>query len=149
MKGNRTRKPRACIVMTDVFRKMKADKKNITRGAFMSRAYDSARRRMLAAGERGTIHPLGGCCLGDDASNGACNHKGQLFSGATGTAVHENFYVVDGSTVPTSLGVNPLITISALAERAAALLAADRGWVINYGDEKEGAACAAGADLEW
>ena len=114
-------------------------------------------------GERGTIHPLGGCCLADDAAHGGANHKGQLFSGPTGNAVHKNLYVVDGSTVPTSLGVNPLWTISALAERCAALLAADRGWVIDYDSKKtttgvakgtmdgEGGAACAGAhrDLDW
>ena len=41
-------------------------------------------------------------------------------------------YVSDGSVVPLPLGVNPLLTISALAERACALAAKDRGWTIDY-----------------
>jgi cholesterol oxidase len=41
-------------------------------------------------------------------------------------------YVIDGSVVPTSLGVNPLLTISALAERSVYLLAQDYGWTIDY-----------------
>ena len=83
-------------------------------------------------GERGTIHPLGGCCLADDASLGGCNHKGQLFSGSSGTAVHPDLYVVDGTAIPSSLGVNPFFTISAVAERCAAYIAEDRGWTIDY-----------------
>jgi cholesterol oxidase len=31
---------------------------------------------------------------------------------------YENFYVVDGSIVPANLGVNPSLTITALAEHA-------------------------------
>jgi cholesterol oxidase len=40
-------------------------------------------------------------------------------------------YVADGAVVPTSLGVNPLLTISALAERAMTLLIRDRGWTVS------------------
>lgn len=75
-----------------------------------------------------TVHPLGGVPMGEAAEQGAVNDRGQLFSGVTGTAVHPGLYVVDGSIIPTSLGVNPLLTISALAERAMTLLIRDKGW---------------------
>jgi cholesterol oxidase len=40
--------------------------------------------------------------------------------------------VVDGAVIPRSLGVNPLLTITALAERSCAYFARDRGWTIAY-----------------
>ena len=79
-----------------------------------------------------TLHPLGGCVMADDAMQGVVNDKGQVFRGASGASVYEGLYVCDGSTVPRSLGVAPLLTISALSERACALLARDRGWTIDY-----------------
>ncbi|MBH8573594.1 GMC family oxidoreductase [Nostocaceae cyanobacterium CENA369] len=79
-----------------------------------------------------TVHPLGGCILAEDAERGVVNHKGQVFSSDRGTAVYENLYVADGSVIPRTLGVNPLLTISAVAERCCALIAKDRGWTINY-----------------
>ena len=79
-----------------------------------------------------TVHPLGGCVMSGDAAHGVVNHKGQAFSGANGTEVHEGLYVCDGSTIPRSLGAGPLLTISALSERACAMLAKDRGWRIDY-----------------
>jgi cholesterol oxidase len=60
------------------------------------------------------------------------NDRGQVFSGPKGTEVHEGLYVTDGSVIPTSLGVNPLFTISAVSERNVALLAQERGWTIDY-----------------
>lgn len=69
-----------------------------------------------------TGHPLGGCALADDARDGVVDHRGRVFSGQSGTQVHRGLYVMDGAVVPCSLGVNPLLTITGLAERCAELM---------------------------
>lgn len=79
-----------------------------------------------------SVHPLGGCVMGFDASKAVVNHKGQLFSNQEGTEVYADLYVSDGSVIPTSLAVNPLLTISAVTERCCALIAKDRDWNIDY-----------------
>ncbi len=76
-----------------------------------------------------TAHPLGGCGMGADATCGTVNHKGQPFvGGPDATATHQGLYVMDGSTIPRSLGCNPLLTITALAERTMQLMADDHQW---------------------
>jgi len=65
-----------------------------------------------------TAHPLGGCPMGEDGSDGAVDHLGRVFEGA-GAEVYSGLYVADGSIVRTALGVNPFLTISALSERIA------------------------------
>jgi cholesterol oxidase len=77
-----------------------------------------------------TAHPLGGCGMGSERGEGVVNHKCQVFDGRAGTGsadVHEGLYVMDGAVMPRSLGVNPLLTITALAERAMLHFARDRG----------------------
>ena len=81
-----------------------------------------------------TAHPLGGCVMADDPDRGVVDHKSRVFTGDSGGGVHEGLYVMDGSVVPAALGVNPLLTISALAERSCSLLAQDHGWTIDYGE---------------
>ncbi len=78
-----------------------------------------------------TVHPLGGCAMGRDASVGVTDHRGRVFSGSAGGAVHDGLLVADGSVIPTSLGVNPLLTITAVAERSIALLAREKGWAFD------------------
>jgi cholesterol oxidase len=79
-----------------------------------------------------TVHPLGGCAMADDGSRGAVDDRGRVFTGE-GADVHEGLLVADGAIVPRPLAVNPLLTISALAERACALLAAERDWTVATG----------------
>jgi cholesterol oxidase len=67
-----------------------------------------------------TAHPLGGCGYGRDRTAGVTDHLGRVFDGdanAPAAYVHDGLYVSDGSVIPRSLGVNPLLTITALTER--------------------------------
>ena len=79
-----------------------------------------------------TSHPLGGCAMGEDGARGVVDHRGRVFDGE-GTSIHEGLHVCDGAILPGALGYNPLLTISALAERSATLLARERGWTIHDG----------------
>src|SRR5207344_2396998 len=84
-----------------------------------------------------TVHPLGGCPMAETAAAGVVDDRSRVFAGSTGTEVHDGLYVMDASVIPRSLGVNPLLTITGLAERACALLAAERGWTIRYDGRAE------------
>ena len=58
-----------------------------------------------------TAHILGGCAMGTSAADGVIDDQCRVFG-------HEGLYVIDGSAVPANLGVNPSLTITALAEHA-------------------------------
>ena len=58
-----------------------------------------------------TAHPLASCRIGDDPDLSALDDRHELRG-------HAGIFVTDGSAVPTSLCVNPSLTIAALAERS-------------------------------
>jgi cholesterol oxidase len=58
-----------------------------------------------------TAHILGGAVIGADASRGVVDARQRVFG-------YENLMVCDGSAVPANVGVNPSLTITALAEHA-------------------------------
>lgn len=61
-------------------------------------------------GEVVTVHPLGTCRMAEDKSDGVVDANCQVFG-------NPNLYIVDGSVIPSPLGVNPSLTIAAVAER--------------------------------
>lgn len=79
-----------------------------------------------------SVHPLGGCPMGEDVAQGVVDHMGRVFD--PDGDVHQGLLVLDGSIVPTALGINPLLTITVLAERALALYCRDR-WTEPAGGE--------------
>lgn len=56
-----------------------------------------------------TAHILGGCIMSDSPEKGVIDFSGKIHG-------YDNLYVVDDSIVPANLGVNPSLTITALAE---------------------------------
>jgi len=58
-----------------------------------------------------TAHILGGAVMGADASQGVINKNNEVFG-------YENMLVCDGSTISANPGVNPSLSIAAIAERA-------------------------------
>ena len=58
-----------------------------------------------------TAHILGGCCMGESAATGVIDSKNRVFG-------YDGLFVVDGSAMSANPGVNPSLTITALAERA-------------------------------
>jgi cholesterol oxidase len=65
-------------------------------------------------GRPATGHCIGGCAIGPDAERGVIDPYHRLYG-------HPGLHVVDGSAVAANLGVNPSLTITALAERAIAM----------------------------
>jgi cholesterol oxidase len=58
-----------------------------------------------------TAHILGGACMGDSVETGVIDTLHRVFG-------YEGLYVIDGAAVSANPGVNPSLTITALAERA-------------------------------
>ncbi len=58
-----------------------------------------------------TAHILGGCPMGDNPDQGVIDVNGRVFN-------YDGLYVIDGSMMPANPGINPSLTIAALAEHA-------------------------------
>jgi cholesterol oxidase len=58
-----------------------------------------------------TAHVLGGAVIGADASRGVVDARQRVFG-------YENLLVCDGAAIPANIGVNPSLTITAMAEHA-------------------------------
>ncbi len=59
----------------------------------------------------GTAHIMGGCPMAESRENGVVDGRNRVFG-------YKNMYVCDGSVCGANLGVNPSLTITAVAERA-------------------------------
>jgi cholesterol oxidase len=71
----------------------------------------------------GTAHCIGGCVMADSPAHGVVDPRHRVFG-------YQNLYICDGSVVAANLGVNPSLTITALAERAMSWIApaAETSW---------------------
>ncbi len=63
------------------------------------------------AGIPSTAHILGGAVMGADVTTGVIDKDNKVFG-------YENMYVIDGAMISANPGVNPSLTITAIAERA-------------------------------
>jgi cholesterol oxidase len=59
-----------------------------------------------------TVHPVGGCSMGNSSDEGVVDRNGEVFG-------YPGFVIADGSVMPGPVGPNPSLTIAALANRFA------------------------------
>ena len=62
-----------------------------------------------------TAHILGGACIGKNADEGVIDDRHEVYG-------YPGLFVIDGSAVSANPGVNPSLTITAMAERAMSLV---------------------------
>ncbi|HEY7524343.1 MAG TPA: GMC family oxidoreductase N-terminal domain-containing protein [Candidatus Limnocylindrales bacterium] len=72
-----------------------------------------------------SAHQLGTVRAGASAAEHPCDPRGRVRADASGAPV-PGLYVADGSLFPTAIGVNPMLTIMALARRVARTVAGER-----------------------
>lgn len=63
------------------------------------------------AGIPSTAHILGGAVMGKDATQGVINKNNEVFG-------YHNMFIIDGSMISANPGVNPALSITAIAELA-------------------------------
>ena len=102
--------------MSDQSLRIRAAANDAIRGVAMRRRLG---RFMALTETRGVYcaHPLGGCRMASGPDLGVVDDSGAVYG-------YEGLYCIDSSIIPTSLGVNPSLTISAVSERCAERLVA-------------------------
>ena len=70
-----------------------------------------------------TVHPLGGCVMGVNSSNGVVNTNGQVYNTVAGAnTVHDGLFIADASVIPGPLAENPTLSIVAMSLKIAAAI---------------------------
>ena len=72
-----------------------------------------------------SAHQMGSVRMGADPATHPCDPWGRVRAGADNDSVIRGLYVGDGSVFPTGIGVNPMITIMALARRVSRVILAE------------------------
>lgn len=86
----------------------------------LPQALDQLARGKGVRGPTTTVHPLGGCPMADTVEDGVVDRWGRVFdpNAADAKAVFHGLVVLDGAIIPRALGINPALTIAAIAEHA-------------------------------
>jgi cholesterol oxidase len=67
-----------------------------------------------------TAHILGGAVMGETAQEGVIDRNNRVFG-------YQNMLVIDGSMISANPGVNPSLSITAIAEHAMSLVEGKKG----------------------
>jgi choline dehydrogenase-like flavoprotein len=93
------------------------------------RSFMEQLRRFDFRPNRGAVfsaHQMGTARMGADPRDHACDPRGRVRSGPRPSDPPiEGLYVADGSLFPTGLGINPMVTVMALARRVARTVLAE------------------------
>ncbi len=91
-------------------------------------AFEGRLTRFDFAPNRGTVfsaHQMGTARMGADPRDHVCDPTGRLRAGPSDRSIVRGLYVADTSLFPTGLGVNPMITVMALARRVSRTILAE------------------------
>lgn len=92
---------------------------------FQNPFFDLGRGKHALVAPVPLTHPLGGCRMASSAEGGVVDEFGRVFDASRPGGVYPGLYITDAAVIPTSLGINPTLTIAALALRSAQQLVQD------------------------